>query len=305
MSDSGQWIVQVLNLTPETAFKISEDLEHQQDGGAAAHHAVACFRAGDDDDWAVEISYQSRPDVSLITDLLAIYRDRDGNAPTGLCQPLEKRDWVRESLKNLPPIRAGRFFVHGQHDRDTSPAGAIAIEIEANQAFGSGHHQTTAGCLEALDRELRRTRHHNSLDLGCGSAVLAIAIAKAGQGHVVATDIDPVALEIGKANTRLNKVSNRVTCIVADGLSHPNIRETQPFDLVMANILSGPLISLANPMRHIVTPGGTIILSGILARQARRVEAAYRAAGFHFRHRLIKREWATLVFEYRGRPRIV
>jgi ribosomal protein L11 methyltransferase len=305
MSDSGQWIVRVPNLTQEIAFEISEDLERQQEQGGAAHHAVASFCAGMDDDWAVEISYQVRPEQTLITEILSPYRDRDGGTPTGQFLPLETRDWVRESLKNLTPVRAGRFFVHGRHDQGARPAGAISIEIEANQAFGSGHHETTAGCLEALDRELRHTRYRNSLDLGCGSAVLAIAIAKSGLGHVLATDIDPVALEIGKGNTRLNNVASRVTCIVADGLNHPNIRKRQPFDLVMANILSGPLIALANPIRNIVAPGGTIILSGILTRQAPGVEAAYRAAGFMFRHRLIKREWATLVFENRGRPRYV
>ncbi len=300
--DRSHWIVQVPNLTPEAALKISEELERRQDSGAA-HHAVACFCAGDDDDWAVEISYQTRPGETLITDLLAAFRDRDGGVPTGHIRALEKRDWVKESLKNLPPVRAGRFFVHGRHNRDARPA--VAIEIEANQAFGSGHHETTAGCLEALDRELRHTRYRNSLDLGCGSAVLAIAIAKSGLGHVLATDIDPVALEIGKQNSRLNNVANRVTCIVADGMNHSGVRKRRPFDLVMANILSGPLIALANPMRNIVAPGGTIILSGILARQAPGVEAAYRAAGFCFRHRLIRGEWATLVLFNRSRPRIV
>lgn len=305
MSDSGHWVALIPNLTPATALEFSQNLEQQQDSGGAIHHAVASFRAGNDDNWAVEISYQTRPDATLITKLLAAYCDRDGKVPTAHFRPLEKRDWVKESLKNLPPVRAGRFFVYGRHNINARPAGAVAIEIEANQAFGSGHHETTAGCLEALDQELRHTRYRNCLDLGCGSAVLAIAIAKSGPGHVLATDIDPGALEIGKENTRLNNIANRVTCIVADGLNHPNIRKRQPFDLVMANILSGPLIALANPMRNIVAPGGTIILSGILARQTPSVEAAYRAAGFIFARRLIKREWATLVFKFRGRPRNV
>ncbi len=302
MSDSGHWIVRVPNLTPETALKISEELELQLDSGTAAHHAIASFCAGGDDDWAVEVSYFSKPEETLITDLLAAHRNREGKVPTGMVRPLEKRDWVEESLKNLPPVRAGNFFVHGRHNRDARPAGAVAIEIEANQAFGSGHHETTAGCLEALDQEMRRAQFQNSLDIGCGSAVLAIAIAKSGQGHVLATDIDPVALEIGEQNTHLNNVANRVTCIVADGLNHPDIRKRQPFDLVIANILSGPLIALANPMRRIMAPAGTLILSGILADQAPRVETAYRATGFVFQRRLLKREWATLVFEFRGRP---
>ena len=303
MSENHHWIARIPNLAPETASLLSDELEQLQDNLGATHHAVASFCAGNDDDWAVEISYQSKPDKTQISELLSLYRCRDGAVPSAQFHRIEDRDWVAESLHNLAPVSAGRFFVHGRHDRDQRPAGAIGIEIEASQAFGTGHHPTSVGCLEALDRDLRHTRFKNSLDLGCGSALLAIAIARTGLGNVLATDIDPVAIDIANENICLNKVANRIKCFVAEGLSHPQIRKRRPFDLIMANILSGPLIALANPMRDYVAQAGTIILSGILTRQASRVEAAYLTAGFRFKRRLINGEWATLVLNNQGHPR--
>ena len=303
MSDTGHWIIRIPNLTPETAFALSNEMERLLDDPGATHHAVASFCAGEDDDWAVEISYLLRPGESSVKTMLSSYQDRDGAIPSAFILPVQNRDWVAETLKNLAPVPAGRFFVHGRHNRNLRPAGSVAIEIEANQAFGTGHHETTSGCLEALDRELRHTRFRNSLDLGCGSALLAIAIAKTTRGNVLATDIDPVALQIARQNTRLNNVANRIDCFVADGLNHPQILKRNRFDLVMANILSGPLIALANPMRDCLVLDGTLILSGILVRQAPRVEAAYRAAGFCFRYRNIKGKWATLVFKKLSRPK--
>jgi len=203
-------------------------------------------------------------------------------------------DWVALSLEGLKPVRAGRFFVHGAHDRQKRRSGDIAIEIEAGLAFGTGHHGTTAGCLEVLEEVARRERPRNALDLGTGSAVLAIALAKFSHIPVLATDIDPVATRVAADNVRLNGVSSLVETATAPGFHHPVFSRRGPFDLIVANILAKPLMRLAPQMARHLTPGGSIVLSGILERQRNAVLAAY--AGQKFRHvRTLEREgWVTL-----------
>jgi ribosomal protein L11 methyltransferase len=203
-------------------------------------------------------------------------------------------DWVALSLEGLKPVRAGRFFVHGAHDRQKRRSGDIAIEIEAGLAFGTGHHGTTAGCLEVLEEVARRERPKNALDLGTGSAVLAIALAKFSHIPVLATDIDPVAIKVAADNVRLNGVSSLVETATAPGFHHPVFSRRGPFDLIVANILARPLMRLAPQMARHLTPGGSIVLSGILERQRNAVLAAY--AGQKFRHlRTLEREgWVTL-----------
>lgn len=203
-------------------------------------------------------------------------------------------DWVTRSLEGLKPVRAGRFFVHGAHDRHARRAGEIGIEIEAGQAFGTGHHGTTAGCLELIEQIVRRDRPRNALDLGTGSAVLAIAIAKLAPIPVLATDIDPVAVRVARENVRLNKASSRVRMAVATGFGHTDFARFGPFDLIVANILAKPLMRLAPQMAHHAAPGASLILSGILDRQRNAVVASY--AGQGFRHiRTIHREgWSTI-----------
>jgi ribosomal protein L11 methyltransferase len=203
-------------------------------------------------------------------------------------------DWVALSLEGLKPVRAGRFFVHGAHDRQKRRSGDLAIEIEAGLAFGTGHHGTTAGCLEVLEEVARRERPRNALDLGAGSAVLAIALAKFSHIPVLATDIDPVATGVAADNVRLNGVSSLVETATAPGFHHPVFSRRGPFDLIVANILARPLMRLAPQMARHLTLGGSIVLSGILARQRNAVLAAY--AGQKFRHvRTLEREgWVTL-----------
>jgi len=203
-------------------------------------------------------------------------------------------DWVALSLEGLKPVRAGRFFVHGAHDRQKRRSGDIAIEIEAGLAFGTGHHGTTAGCLEVLEEVARRERPRNALDLGTGSAVLAIALAKFSHIPVLATDIDPVATRVAADNVRLNGVSSLVETATAPGFHHPVFSRRGPFDLIVANILAKPLMRLAPQMARHLTPSGSIVLSGILERQRNAVLAAY--AGQKFRHvRTLEREgWVTL-----------
>jgi ribosomal protein L11 methyltransferase len=203
-------------------------------------------------------------------------------------------DWVAHSLERLQPVRAGRFFVHGRHSRGLRRANDLAIEIEAAQAFGTGHHGTTAGCLEMIARILRNERPRRILDLGTGSAVLAIGIARMAHVEVLATDIDPVAVRVAQANIGLNGVQALVETRVATGFGDPAFSRRGPFDLIVANILAGPLMKLALPMARHLAPGGSLILSGILDRQRRAVLAAY--ANQRFRHvaTLHREGWTTL-----------
>ncbi|RWA72485.1 50S ribosomal protein L11 methyltransferase [Mesorhizobium sp.] len=203
-------------------------------------------------------------------------------------------DWVARSLEGLKPVRAGRFFVHGAHDRDKRHSSDLAIEIEAGLAFGTGHHGTTAGCLEMLDQVVRRERPRNALDLGTGSAVLAIALAKLSHIPVLATDVDPVAVRVAAANARLNHVKALVEAVTAPGFHHPIFGRRAPFDLIVANILARPLMRLAPEMARHIRLGGSLVLSGILDRQRDAVISAY--VGQSFRHvRTLHREgWVTI-----------
>ena len=220
-------------------------------------------------------------------------------AGLALSRPVERErlpeiDWVARSLEGLKPVRAGRFFVHGAHDRGKRRSGDLAIEIEAGLAFGTGHHGTTSGCLEMLEKVVRREHPRNALDLGTGSAVLAIAVAKLAHIPVLATDIDPVAVEVAAANARLNHVKALVETVTAPGFHHPIFGKRAPFDLIVANILARPLMRLAPEMARHVALGGSIVLSGILDRQRDAVVSAY--VGQSFRHvRTLHREgWVTI-----------
>jgi ribosomal protein L11 methyltransferase len=203
-------------------------------------------------------------------------------------------DWVAHSLKGLQPVQAGRFLVHGTHDRHRLLPHQIGIEIEASQAFGTGHHGTTAGCLEMLVTVVRREAPANVLDLGTGTAVLAIAVAKLSRIRVLATDIDPVATAVARENVRLNGAAGYVTTATATGLDHAMVRASAPFDLVIANILARPLMFLAPQMARTVAANGSVILSGILQRQRRSVIAAYRNQGFRHVRTLQRDAWVTI-----------
>mgnify|MGYP001070019819 CR=1 FL=1 len=203
-------------------------------------------------------------------------------------------DWVAQSLEGLKPVRAGRFLVHGSHDRDRRRIGDLAIEIEAGLAFGTGHHGTTAGCLEMIGKVARREKPRNALDLGTGSAVLAIALAKAHHIPVLATDIDPVATRVATENVRLNGVAAYVHTATAPGFEHPVFTTSGPFDLIVANILAKPLMQLAPAMRAHMAPGGSLILSGILERQRNAVIAAYVRARFRHVETLHREGWVAI-----------
>ena len=226
-------------------------------------------------------------------------RVRDILTGLGLPKPVEREvlpdvDWVSRSLEGLKPVRAGRFFVHGSHDRAKRHSGDLGIEIEAGLAFGTGHHGTTAGCLEVLEQVVLRERPRNALDLGTGSAVLAIALARLAHIPVLATDIDPVAVRVAAANARLNHVKALVETVTAPGFHHPIFARRAPFDLIVANILARPLMRLAPQMANHVSLGGSLVLSGILDRQRDAVISAYVGQSFRHVHTLHREGWVTI-----------
>jgi ribosomal protein L11 methyltransferase len=213
---------------------------------------------------------------------------------------LPDQDWIRRSQEGLPPVRAGRFFVYGAHDAGAVPAGVIPIRIEAGLAFGTGHHETTALCLEALSRLAKKRRFSHLLDLGCGTGVLAIAAAKLWREPVLATDIDPIAAGVARDNARANEVAPLVQTAIADGLTHPSIASKAPFDLILANILAAPLAQLAPALSAAVAPRGFAVLSGLLRNQENFVLSFYRTQGLNLRETLRDGYWSALVLE-RGR----
>ena len=244
----------------------------------------------------VEAYYDSEPARGTIIEALAAIGPGLG-VPT--IEALPDANWVAVSQASLAPIAAGRFIVHGSHDRSRFAFRRRAIEIDAGEAFGTGYNATTTLCLEALDALTRRRRFARVLDLGCGTGILALAAARALPGaRVLAADNDPIATGITRENAHLNRLARRVRVIDATGLAHPLLRGRQ-FDLVLANILARTLIDLAPAMRRAVRPGGVAILSGLLSPQAREVTAIYRAAGFQLIGHRRRDDWAALTLAQR------
>jgi ribosomal protein L11 methyltransferase len=205
------------------------------------------------------------------------------------------QDWVAKVRRELPPVEAGRFFVYGSHDAKHLPAGRIGLLIEAAMAFGTGHHGTTLGCLRAFDRLLHQNYiFNNVLDLGCGTAVLAMAAARASSINVIASDIDSIAVEVANANIVANDLINRVTCIQSIGFNADDLLNAAPFDLIFANILKGPLIDLAPEIASNLKTGGIVVLSGILIEQAAEILGIYEAQGITLLEREDIGEWVAL-----------
>ena len=207
-------------------------------------------------------------------------------------------DWIAKSLEGLKPVRAGRFIVHGSHDRDKVKVNDIAIEIDAGQAFGTGHHGTTAGCLEVIEDVMRSHKVRNALDLGTGSGVLAIAVRKLKPVPVLATDIDPVAVRVAKENVRRNGIANGIRLETAPGFHSKSFREEGRFDLIIANILARPLIRMAPQLVTHLSPGGSVILSGILAAQRWKVLSAYNGAKLRHVRTIWRNGWVTIHLQH-------
>ncbi|MFU8863182.1 MAG: 50S ribosomal protein L11 methyltransferase [Rhodobacterales bacterium] len=240
--------------------------------------------------WEVACYFTDTPDHAGLALLAVIH----GAKPFAISE-LPETDWVAKVKRELSPVVAGRFFVYGSHDADKVPEGVEALLIEAAMAFGTGHHGTTQGCLRALDRLATGGFVGRSVaDIGCGTAVLAMAAARIWPEPVLASDIDEVAVDVARANVSANALEGRVHCVEATGFDHPDIAAASPFDLVFANILKGPLIDLAPDMAAHLIPGGYAILSGILNEQADEVISVYAENGINLVHREEIGEWTTL-----------
>jgi ribosomal protein L11 methyltransferase len=208
---------------------------------------------------------------------------------------LADADWLAMALSGLPPVKAGRFFVYGMHDRGRLPASTVNLRIEAGAAFGTGHHGTTVGCLQAYDRLIKARKFKKVLDVGAGTGLLAIAAARTGSKLAVGTDIDRPSVRIARENAKVNQANAKF--VHASGLGDRLVSDNAPYDLVFANILARPLISLAQDIKRALVPGGTVILSGLLRTQERMVKAAYLSRGFRVKSRIHRDAWATLVLQ--------
>ena len=241
--------------------------------------------------WDAGGLFDGLPDVAGLA-LLARFH----GAPDFTVARVEDRDWVAQVRAELTPVEAGRFVVFGSHDRERVAPNRVRLEIEAAQAFGTGHHATTQGCLVALDRLVRRGLVARRVaDIGGGTGVLAMAAASVWPATAIAGDIDPMATATARENVAANGLGRRVACVTAAGFRHPRLRAAAPYDLVFANILAGPLQAARAGAGGASGPGGVAILSGILARQAKGVTAVYRSWGYVPEEPVRIGEWVTLV----------
>jgi ribosomal protein L11 methyltransferase len=272
-------------------------------------HTALALAAESDGRWAVELHSSQPLEAGTLRRVVA--EAAGARAASALTfSTVAPRDWVKASLAGLRPVEAGRFVVHGRHDRAGVGANRLAIEIEAALAFGTGHHGTTRGCLIALDALVKRRRRRaphgeppkrraarraRVLDLGTGSGVLAIAAAAASRQPVLASDIDAIAVAAAKENVRLNRAAALIEVVRAGGLTAPRIHARAPYDLVLANILLAPLKRLAAPIATLLAPGGRVILSGLLSSQANAARTVYGSHGLTLERRIDLGGWATLV----------
>lgn len=278
-------------LTKDQAYALVDAVMAREDIAVTA----SAHEDAETGEWVFEATCTSEPDLEAFTE---IARETLGGKVSFAVEAIDPTvNWVAKSLEGLQPVIAGGFYVHGSHEEAPAPAGLTAIRIDAAQAFGTGHHETTTGCLEAIDKALKRKRFRSMLDVGTGTGVLAIALAKRTHLPVLASDIDPIAVTTTAENARDNGVGRYIIAIEATGLEHRQIAAGAPYDLIVANILAGPLVALAPGMRKVAQIGATVILSGILNTQANRVVTAYSQQGIVLRQRIVKKEWTTLVLE--------
>ncbi|WP_306047084.1 50S ribosomal protein L11 methyltransferase [Nioella sp. MMSF_3534] len=280
-----------------TALTTLEDKEQAEALGLALEEiepeatGVGVFEMEDGSGlWEVGAYFVEAPDEVALALLAAAH-----GAKPFVVSELPETDWVAHVKRELHPVEAGRFFVYGSHDADKVPDGCVPLLIEAAMAFGTGHHGTTKGCLEALERLIQAGEvKKNTVDIGCGTAVLALAAAKVWPEPVLASDIDEVAVDVALANVAANGEAGRVRCLEAAGLDHAELHAAAPYDLIFANILKGPLVELAPDVAAHCAEGGHVILSGLLNEQGDEVVAAYAAQGMTLEHRAELGEWTTL-----------
>lgn len=264
--------------------------------------SVSAFEVSKDGRWRIEALLAEDADRdALRAELGSVAASLKRAAPEISFEPLPDIDWLAENRRSFPPLRVGRYFIRGTHHDGPVPAGAVAIVLDASIAFGSGEHATTRGCLLAIGARAAAPIRQ-ALDLGCGSGILAIALAKSGARRVVAADVDRDSVRLARENLVRNGVASRVRGVVSDGTA--TLRPRRGYDVVVANILAGPLCRLAGAIVRAASPGATVILSGLLADQDAQVRSAYRARGLVLARRIALDGWLTLVFRKPGvRPR--
>jgi ribosomal protein L11 methyltransferase len=246
--------------------------------------------------WAVEGVFAAPPDINTLSmrvDLMAVSLGIESPALSVIEVP--DCDWIAHVYKGFPPIHAGRYYIYGSHIEGNVPPGKIGLLVDAATAFGTGEHASTWGCLIALGRIARSKKPRRVLDMGCGTTILGMAAAKTWHVPVLATDVDPIAVDVSKQNIARNGLSQYVRALVSDGYAHPMIGRMGPYDLVLANILAPPLVAFSADLAAVLAPGGRVVLAGLLARQAPRVLAAHRRQGLFLVEKIIVGEWATLV----------
>ena len=256
------------------------------------------------EEWLLEAYTEGKPAAAIIAAVQALVPSAKKLKPK--VEKVEAQDWVTLSQAGLEPIRAGRFYVHTSAHADEIPADATVFQIEAGRAFGTGHHYTTTGCLQMLDRLKRQgARYRMIADVGTGTGLLAFAAMSLWpRAHAIATDIDPISIEVTAENAQLNRINEeRLALAVAEGVDHPLYDELAPFDLVIANILAQPLIELASGIVETMEPGGTLILAGLLTTQAEAVKAAYRRQGMRMGDTIVNGDWSILMMRKRRRAR--
>ncbi len=261
--------------------------------------AAAAFEIDDGRSWSLEVYFSDTPDEAMVRNLLSSVVGAPLAAQAEFAK-VDQKDWVASSLEGLQPVRAGRFLVHGSHDRHRPRINDIAIEIEAALAFGTGHHGTTRGCLLHFDGLMKRWKPERVLDVGTGTGLLAIAAARALHRPVAAGDIDPVSTITSRSNALANRAGAYVRPVTAPGVRHPDLVRESPYDLIFANILARPLMRLAPSIASVATRNATLILSGLLPRDVNGILSSYRAHGFRLIRRIDLEGWVSLQLK-RGR----
>jgi len=261
--------------------------------------AVSGFETDEENNiWTFDVLFAAKPDMEDIQRrLMVLSTVHNVKLPKAELHEVHKQDWLAKVARGFPPMQIGRFYVHGNHVTQASPAGSVPIKVDAGAAFGSGEHGTTSCCLKAIDALAKRRKFVRVLDMGCGSGILAIAAAKLWNQPVLAVDIDPVAVKVTQENAEINCVSQLVIASVSDGYAGERVKRGGPYDLIISNILARPLVAFAPELAKNLSIGGVAVLSGLLTSQEKQVLSAHIMQGLKLSRRFVDGQWCTLVLE--------